>query len=264
MQSSKKPLPEITIINQHHYLASDSKTSEYIGRGSPLGNPFTHMQGTTATALVKDREAAVEAYGVWLREEIQKGNIQVIQELDRLAYLAMEQGHLTLRCFCAPKRCHGEVIRDVLLTAIKDAQQPMIDQFKGEYRFLSNFYPAVVDFEGIAFPSVEHAYVAAKTLDRDIRANIARVGTAREAKTIGRMLKLRPDWCDVRLPIMEDLVRQKFTKWPWLGEALLATGDRHLVEGNWWRDTFWGVDLKTRKGENHLGKILMKIRSELQ
>lgn len=139
----------------------------------------------------------------------------------------------------------------------------MINRFEGIYRFLSNFYGAHVEFEGMIFPSVEHAYVAAKTLDQKQRVHIVHIGTAREVKAYGRKLKLRPDWEQVKLQIMEDLVRQKFTKDGNLRQALIDTGNRELIEGNWWGDKFWGVDMKTNQGENHLGKLLMKIRSEL-
>ena len=140
----------------------------------------------------------------------------------------------------------------------------MIDKFEDTYRFLSNFYGAPVEFEGLTYPSVEHAFVAAKTLAESERVHISHIGTAREVKAYGRKLKLRPDWEQVKLSIMEDLVRQKFTRHENLWAALTSTGDQELIEGNWWGDTFWGIDLKTRKGENHLGKILMKVRSELQ
>ena len=62
---------------------------------------------------------------------------------------------------------------------------------------------------------------------------------------------------------MEEIVRAKFTQNHALRQQLLDTGDRELREGNSWHDIFWGVDLRTGKGENHLGKILMKVRSEL-
>ena len=84
-----------------------------------------------------------------------------------------------------------------------------------------------------------------------------------EAKSRGRQITLRPDWEEVKLGIMEEIVRVKFTQNHALRQQLLDTGDRELREGNNWHDTFWGVDLRTGKGENHLGKILMKIRSEL-
>lgn len=63
---------------------------------------------------------------------------------------------------------------------------------------------------------------------------------------------------------MEEIVRAKFSQHPELEERLLATGDRKLVEGNPWNDTFQGVDVRTGKGQNHLGEILMKIRDELK
>ena len=85
-----------------------------------------------------------------------------------------------------------------------------------------------------------------------------------EAKRLGRHVQLRPNWENVKLPIMEDIVRAKFTQNEDLKELLLATGDLVLEEGNTWHDTFWGVDAKTREGTNHLGRILMRIRKELQ
>lgn len=63
---------------------------------------------------------------------------------------------------------------------------------------------------------------------------------------------------------MEDIVWAKFTQNEDLKQMLLAAGDLVLEEGNTWHDTFWGVDAKTREGENHLGRILMHIRKELQ
>ena len=63
---------------------------------------------------------------------------------------------------------------------------------------------------------------------------------------------------------MEEIVRAKFTQNPKLGEQLLSTGNADLIEGNTWNDRYWGVDVRSGAGENHLGKILMKVRSELQ
>ena len=78
------------------------------------------------------------------------------------------------------------------------------------------------------------------------------------------MVNLRPDWEDVKVQVMEDIVRAKFTQNPYLGDWLFNTGDSELIEGNNWGDTTWGVDIKTKKGKNLLGKILMKIRDELK
>lgn len=137
----------------------------------------------------------------------------------------------------------------------------MIEDFAGENRFLSNFYSAEVEYEGLTYKSVEHAYQAAKTQDPSERKKIREAETANKAKKLGGKLPKPEGWHNVSLGIMEDLVRQKFTKHPELKEKLLATGTEELVEGNWWGDEFWGVC--KGKGLNHLGKILMKVRKEL-
>ena len=134
-----------------------------------------------------------------------------------------------------------------------------IDSFTGDYRWLSNFQFADVTLDGVVYPSVEHAYQAAKTDDAEIRAAI-RAGTAAAAKRIGRGLR-PPGWTERSLAVMEGLLRQKFARAD-LRAKLLATGDEELIEGNWWNDTFWGVF--RGKGHNHLGKILMRIRQDLR
>lgn len=136
-----------------------------------------------------------------------------------------------------------------------------ITSFSGKYRFLSNFWPAKVRLDGEIYPSVEHAYVAAKSTDPEFRKRIKQTDRPGDAKKLGRRLTPRPDWYEIRVRIMEDLVRQKFND-PGLKEKLLSTGREELVEENTWGDTFWGVCRGV--GDNHLGKMLMKIRAELQ
>lgn len=136
-----------------------------------------------------------------------------------------------------------------------------IDRFEGDNHFLSNFYPVQVWFEGMGYPSSEHAFVAAKTQDMTIRRVIQRMSTPGAVKKYGRQLRLRPDWNAYRLVAMENIVRAKFTLNPELKEKLINTGDAELIEGNWWNDTYWGVC--NGVGQNHLGKILMKIREEI-
>ena len=136
----------------------------------------------------------------------------------------------------------------------------MINSFTSEYRFLSNFWPAKVTLEGLVFDSVEHAYVAAKTTDAEIRKQVQQIKNTGEVKKFGRTIKLRSDWESVKLSIMEDLLRQKFSN-SHLKQQLFLTGSHELVEGNWWGDIFWGVC--NGVGENNLGKLLMKIRDEI-
>jgi ribA/ribD-fused uncharacterized protein len=135
-----------------------------------------------------------------------------------------------------------------------------IDRFWGEYRFLSNFYPAPVEWCGQVYPSVEHAYQAAKCADPDDRAQFL-TGTAGEAKKNGQRVKLVKNWEGIKVRIMERLVIRKFEH-PDLQILLLATGDAELIEGNTWGDRFWGVCGGT--GENHLGRILMYVRKALR
>ena len=116
----------------------------------------------------------------------------------------------------------------------------MINDFRGRYRFLSNFAHANVTFDGIQYPTVEHAYQAAKSDDPVYRMRVWDCLTPGEAKRVGKSAKLRKDWGTVRLSIMYDLVKQKFQQ-PAMRNQLLSTVDEELVEGNYWVDYFWGV-----------------------
>ena len=136
-----------------------------------------------------------------------------------------------------------------------------ITRFSGEYRWLSNFHYAEVFFEGRKYPSTEHAYQAAKTLDPEQRLMIKNCKTCGQAKRLGQDVTLRQDWESVKLDVMRAVVWYKFANHDDLKKLLLATGDEHLVEGNTWQDYFWGVC--GGRGQNHLGRILMDVRKQL-
>lgn len=137
----------------------------------------------------------------------------------------------------------------------------MIDSFTGPNRFLSNFYPCLVKYNGddLSYPSVEHAYQAQKTRNVNDQIVICKARTPAEAKRIGRRVKIRSDWNEVKVGIMRELLLFKFGHTELL-QKLLATGDAELVEGNWWGDRFWGVC--GGRGENMLGKLLMEVRAK--
>jgi ribA/ribD-fused uncharacterized protein len=135
-----------------------------------------------------------------------------------------------------------------------------IEAFEGNYRFLSNFHPCTIKYEGITYPSVEHAYQACKSTDYEVRREIALLPTPGKARRLGSALQLRPQWDGIKLGIMADLLRLKFED-PVLRSALISTKGT-LTEGNSWGDTFWGV--YNGVGENNLGKLLMTIREELR
>lgn len=134
-----------------------------------------------------------------------------------------------------------------------------IVSFSGEFSFLSNFYPAPVQFDGHEYRTVEHAFQAAKTDDRLQRLDVRLALTPGQAKRLGRKVTLRPGWNDERLQVMRGLLLQKFAPGSTLAGQLVRTEGRPLVEGNVWNDRFWGVC--DGRGENHLGLLLMEVRT---
>lgn len=136
-----------------------------------------------------------------------------------------------------------------------------IDSFEGNYEFLSNFAPCYIRYEGVLYTSVECAFQAAKVSDINIKKQIAQL-TPKDAKKYGKKVKLRPDWDNVRIDIMRDLLKIKFNDDHFgYRQKLVNTGDSYIEEGNKHHDTFWGVC--NGIGENHLGKLIMEIREEL-
>ena len=136
-----------------------------------------------------------------------------------------------------------------------------IESFRGRYSFLSNFYPVLIRYDDMLFASAEDAFQSAKSTDAEVRKMFQSTRSSKEAKQLGRIIKLRSDWDDIKDKVMEDVVRIKFQN-PKLRTLLLETEDAELIEGNSWNDKYWGVCKGT--GENKLGKILMKIRKEIQ
>ena len=136
----------------------------------------------------------------------------------------------------------------------------VIDSFRGEFDWLSNFFLCRVEFEGMNFSNVEAAFQAAKCLDMKERERFFGLSGG-QAKRLGRRVELRSDWEEVKIEIMRQVLKSKFTQNSELREKLIATGDTELIEGNNWRDFYWGVC--NGKGQNHLGKLLMEVRAEL-
>ncbi len=136
-----------------------------------------------------------------------------------------------------------------------------ITEFRGKHFFLSNFYQAPVVYQGVLFDNNEAAFQAAKCPER--MHEFCGL-TPNHAKRLGRQVKLRSDWETVKYDVMYQVCLAKFEQNPELMAKLVQTGDAELIEGNTWGDRVWGVDLYRGIGENHLGKILMRIRDELR
>ena len=144
----------------------------------------------------------------------------------------------------------------------------VILRFKGPYEFLSNFYPCKVVLGVEMYPTLEHAYQAAKTDDLVERAEILAVVIPGKAKRLGRRVAIRSNWEDVKVRVMQDLIEQKFGPLlnPELVGTLRLTGEALLVEGNYWHDNYWGVCYCERclgVGENVLGRLLIARRAVL-
>ena len=147
------------------------------------------------------------------------------------------------------------------------AQDAAVTSFRKPFAFLSNFSKSPVEFEGVAYPSVEHAYQAAKTLDPDWRAQMLRMPRPDWVKRMPqrRAFPWREGWDGMKDGIMLGLLRKKFSD-PKKAGLLLATGRRRLIEGNIWGDRYWGAcqdEDGQWVGENRLGELLMEVRRDL-
>lgn len=127
-----------------------------------------------------------------------------------------------------------------------------ITLFRGPYSFLSNFH---IEPDGTC---VEVEYQRSKCVNKEDRELFKNV-TPTKAKYLGRKIELRTDWEGVKLTIMRHFVLSKFLDHSELRRKLIETGERRLIEGNWWGDRFWGV--YEGAGENNFGKILMAVRT---
>jgi ribA/ribD-fused uncharacterized protein len=143
----------------------------------------------------------------------------------------------------------------------------MINSFSNQYEFMSNFYNAPVTYEGLTYRNNEAAFQAHKLANKEERKKYCEYSPSK-AKFEGRNCNLRKDWENIKYQVMYDIVKAKFSQNENLRQMLLDTNNEELIEGNWWHDNCWGdcycERCKDIKGQNNLGKILMKVREELR
>jgi len=138
-----------------------------------------------------------------------------------------------------------------------------IPHYETSYFLFSNFSPHRVVYKGVSYPTLEHAFQAQKFLDEKTRNEIKDASSPLSAFKLGRKLSgKREDWSKIKLNIMYELLKEKVTQHDEVREILLNTGDEEIIEENP-NDNFWGNG-KDGKGENHMGKVLMRIRDELK
>jgi hypothetical protein len=101
-------MANITVVNKYK---CDDPDAVYIGRGSPLGNPYP-----ISTTL--SRELVIDLYKSWLRAKVSENDPKVMRALNQIAELAQRLEGVKLKCFCAPKPCHGDFIKEYVLKAL--------------------------------------------------------------------------------------------------------------------------------------------------
>lgn len=143
------------------------------------------------------------------------------------------------------------------------------------HNWFSNMLPAKITLDGIGYKyaTSEHFYQSFKA-ESVLMMNIIRIcATPQEAKRLAKKVEKPFEHLighygntidEVKLFVMETALRNKFDIPEWKQKLLTIRPTEPIIEWNNWNDTFWGVCVKTNKGENHLGKLLMKIRSEFQ
>lgn len=150
-------------------------------------------------------------------------------------------------------------------TWLSEKMNDVIGFYPREFYCLDNFSSFKVEWDGYLYASLEEAYQTAKFLKSapEIAEEIKKSHSAHEAQKIAfaNKDKVRSDWQEVKLTIMEELLRRKLQQNPYVKQKLLQTKDYIIVEDSP-KDNFWGWG-KDRTGENHLGKLWMKLRDEL-
>lgn len=259
----KEHVMETTVIHVRDQQPGDVYIGR-VGKGADgyFGNPFRLQRG-------EPRGTTLARYRQYFERRVQE-DAEFKQRV-----LALRGKRLA--CFCKPHACHGDVIAAWLNgtpapSSTKEAPASAVTQFQGPYRFLSNFWGCrvghYIEFEGHQYPSVEHAFQAAKTLDEIARERIRCEGSPSEAKRLGRQVQLRPHWDDLKVSVMRDLLHRKFAD-PELAQQLRETGEAELIEGNYWHDQYWGNCTCLRRtacrvpGKNWLGRLLQEVRATL-
>lgn len=136
-----------------------------------------------------------------------------------------------------------------------------ITEFRGEFSWLSNFFPIKIEYDGIVYPSVENAYQAGKLINRKDREMFINI-TPGQAKRLWRNYPTYNLTEEFRLNLMYQLLSIKFNQEPFKS-LLIATDNCNIIEKNYWGDMFFGYCLKTNQGKNHLGQMIMNIREKL-
>lgn len=216
-----------------------------VHRGTPLGNPWTHLNHGDGIKC-GSRKEAIDLYHGWLIEQVESYNPIAMSALNDIIIKHLTGKHICLACFCSPDSCHAEII----------------SRWIGQQKYCRNWFTnmAIIEpfvDENIEYNSVENYYQAQKAVTLNEKKTIAKM-TPFDAKRHSKSMTVVDTFKEIRLEIMEFALRQKFAQPFW--KERLVSYDKEIIEYNNWNDTFWGVDIVSGKGKNNLGKLLTKIR----
>ena len=249
---SHSPIESLRVLLDTHSISIPSIYDIVL---SDTGNPTTSLRDiliyTFAVLLESDN------YGDALRLAIyvSRSTTYIAMLVSTICSLLYPLEATKSRLMKQPKRFEYRPIQEM------DHMPDIITRFRGPFKFLSNLYPTPITYKGNTYCCLEAAYQAQKSLDPAIHERFANIRLPYKARGMGQRIKtIRPDWFDIRISIMEELLYIKFSH-PQLKEWLQCTGQSKIVECNTWGDTFWGI--YNRVGENHLGTLLMKVRDTL-
>lgn len=95
----------------------------YVGRGSVLGNPYTSIQGreTLAKFVVDSRQESIQCYKEYLLKCIEEKEEKICSIMNDI-YLLSSKGDVCLACYCSPRSCHGDIIKQVVESKIKNKE----------------------------------------------------------------------------------------------------------------------------------------------
>lgn len=144
----------------------------------------------------------------------------------------------------------------------KDIKKEQVLFYERPFYVFSNFASFQVKYKGVTWMTSEHAYQAMRYEDESLQRKIRHMPSAHEAYkfAMANKDKERKDWKEIKVSVMEEIVRAKLSQHPYIQKQLEETGDREIIEDSP-KDLFWGRG-PNWKGENHLGKIWMKLREE--
>lgn len=228
----------------------------YIGRGSVMGNPYHSKESNHPQALykVETDEEAIIGYENHLNQAILSGDPFICDFINTLIIRELTGKDSYLVCFCSPDPCHGNVIKNVV-----ESKRYCINWFSNMRRMDSP-----ITYQGINYWTVENFYVAIKVPNNSIRhrerQKIAQMNPGL-AKKYGRTLNVRKDWNLVKMDFMRIAIEHKFKRGTSWYDKLLSF-DKPVIEWNNWKDVFYGKCIFTGKGENNLGKLIDRIKTE--